>query len=58
MIRDTSSKALLSKDVAELNKYKLERDRVRKIEQLSREMVEVKKILSSVCDRLDKIESI
>ena len=57
MIRDERSKAIVNNDVAALNKYKLERDRVRKMEQLSMEMIEVKKVLSSVCDRLEKIES-
>lgn len=58
MIRDERSKALINNDVAALNKYKIERDRVRRMEQLSKEMIEIKKVLSSVCDRLDKIESI
>jgi hypothetical protein len=58
MIRDNSSNALVNRDVASLNKYKLERDRVRKIEQLSREVVEIKKVLVSVCEKLDRIESI
>jgi len=58
MIRDDRSKALINNDVAALNKYKIERDRVRRMEQLSKEMIEVKKILNSVCDRLDKIESV
>lgn len=58
MIRDDRSKALISNDVTALNKYKMERDRVRRMEQLSKEVIEMKKVLSSVCDRLDKIESI
>lgn len=58
MIRDDRSKALINNDVGALNKYKIERDRVRKMEQLSKEMIEIKKVLSSVCDRLDKIESL
>lgn len=58
MIRDQRSKALVSDDAASLNKYKMERDRVRKIEKLSQEMIEIRKVLTSVCERLDKIESI
>ena len=58
MIRDQKSKALISNDVAALNKYKLERDRIRKIENLSKEVREIKKVLTSVCERLDRIESI
>ena len=56
MIRDNVSKALVSNDVAALNKYKIERDRLRRVEQLTQEMAEVKKILSTLCDRLDKVE--
>ena len=58
MIRDNVSKALVSNDVAALNKYKIERDRIRRVEELSREMTEVKKILSTRCDRLDKVEGV
>lgn len=58
MIRDERSKALINNDVAALNKYKIERDRIRKMEQLSKEVVEIRKVLSSVCDRLEKIESV
>lgn len=58
MIRDNASKALVNNDIAALNKYKIERDKLRKIEQLSQEMIEVKKLLSSVCERLEKIESV
>jgi len=57
MIRDEKSKALINNDVSALNKYKLERDRIRKLESLSKEVTEIKKILNSVCEKLDKIES-
>jgi hypothetical protein len=58
MIRDQRSKALVNNDVASLNKYKIERDRARKMEKLSQEMTEIKKSLASICERLEKIESI
>ena len=58
MIRDERSRALINNDVAALNKYKVDRDRVRKIEQIYRELPEIKRVLSSLCERLDKIESI
>ena len=50
MIRDEKSKALINNDVSALNKYKLE--------SLSKEVTEIKKILNSVCEKLDKIESV
>jgi len=58
MIRDEKSKALINNDVSALNKYKLERDRIRKLENLSKEVTEIRKILNSVCEKLDKIESV
>jgi hypothetical protein len=58
LIRDEKTRALLNNDVMALNKYKLERDRIRKIDLLSKEVKEIKQILHSVCERLDKIESI
>lgn len=58
MIRDEKTKALINNDTAALNKYKLERDKLRKIENLSREVSEIRKILSAVCEKLDKIESV
>lgn len=58
LIRDEKTKALLNNDVMSLNKYKLERDRIRKIDSLAKEVKEIKSILNSVCERLDKIESI
>ena len=57
MIRDERSKALINDDLSALNKYKVDRDRVRKIEQIYKELPEIKRILSSLCERLDKIES-
>lgn len=57
MIRDERSQALINNDLSALNKYKVDRDRIRKIEQIYKELPEIKKILSSLCERLDKIES-
>jgi hypothetical protein len=58
MIRDERSRALINDDLAALNKYKVDRDRIRKIEQIYKELPEIKRVLSSLCERLDKIESI
>lgn len=57
MIRDQKTNALVNNDVASLNKYKMERERVKKIERLSLEVIEIKKVLSSLCEKIDKIES-
>ena len=54
--RDTQTKAILNTDVQALNKYKQERALHRKVEALSKEIVEIREILIRVCDKLEKIE--
>lgn len=56
MVRDEKTKALLNNDLEALNKYKMERRQVRKMEEIVKEMSEIKSILSSVCERLEKVE--
>jgi|DEB0MinimDraft_4_1074332.scaffolds.fasta_scaffold14671_2 hypothetical protein len=58
MIRQKESKALVNDNIAALNKYKIERDRIRKIDDLSKEVREIKVVLASVCKKLESIESI
>jgi len=56
MIRDTKTNALINDDAAALHKYKAERNQNRKIEQLLRDMEQVKITLKRVCETLDRIE--
>lgn len=56
MIRDERSNALLNDDAISLNKYKLERERIRRFEQLAKEVMDIKMVLHSVCEKLDRIE--
>jgi coenzyme F420-reducing hydrogenase delta subunit len=56
MIRDNVSKALLSNDAEALNKYKVERKRIRQTENLCKEVEKMKEILNNIFDRLEKIE--
>jgi hypothetical protein len=58
LVRDEKTGALLSNDAPSLNKYKRERDRIRKYDSLCKEVKEIRAVLNSVCERLDKIESI
>ena len=55
--RDPKTNAILNTDAAALNKYKQDRALHRKVESLSREVGEIKNLLNSVCDRLEKIET-
>ena len=57
MYRDAKTQALINKDSAALNKYKLERDNNRKMESLSKELTEVKQTLAKLCDVIQKLES-
>lgn len=57
MYRDEKTKALINNDVAALNKYKLERNNQRKIDVLSKELTDVKTMLSRLCDVVEKLES-
>jgi hypothetical protein len=52
--RDARSKAILNTDLESLNKYKKERDQVRKLELLSQEIKEVKEKLNYVLSIIEK----
>lgn len=56
--RHEQSNAILNTDVAALNKYKMERKLHRQVAQLSKEVEEIKEILSRVCKKLEEVEKI
>jgi|688.fasta_scaffold26532_5 hypothetical protein len=56
-VRDEISRAVLSTDIAALNKYKSERALYRKVEVLSKELTMVRETLGRVSARLEKIEN-
>lgn len=55
--RDQNTGALINQDADALNKYKKERKQHKKMEMLCGELEEVKKCLSNIQERLEKIES-
>ena len=57
LVRDENSNAVLNTDIAALNKYKSERALYRKVESLTRELVEMKQCLIHISTRLEKIEN-
>lgn len=57
LLRDQNSQAVINTDLAALNKYKSERTLYRKVEMLSNELVEIKKCMTRLNERLEKIES-
>jgi hypothetical protein len=57
LVRDSYSSAVLNTDLAALNKYKKERELYRKVSSLTAELETVKQCLTSICEKLEKIES-
>lgn len=57
LVRDENSQAVVNTDLAALNKYKSERTLYRKVEMLSSELVDIKKCMTRLNERLEKIES-
>jgi wobble nucleotide-excising tRNase len=56
LARDESG-AVLNTDVVALNKYKSERALYRKVDQLTKELVNVKACLKRLSDKIDQIEN-
>ena len=56
MIRDPKSNALINNDVIALNKYKTERNQLRKMENMAKELDEVKTTLAHICEILNRID--
>jgi wobble nucleotide-excising tRNase len=56
LARDDSG-AVVNTDVVALNKYKSERALYRKVDQLTKELVNVKACLKRLSDKIDQIEN-
>ena len=54
--RDKNTNAILNTDTSALNKYKQEREQVRKIDKLTRDIYEIKSCLLRICERIDALE--
>ena len=55
MIRDDQSKALLSVDRAALDKYRMEKQRSRHIDQLRKDVADLQEKVSNICKIIDRI---
>ena len=55
--RDKRSGAIVNTDVSALNKYKVERKYYRKVDRLHDDIVEIKKSITLIYDRIQKLES-
>lgn len=54
--RDSYSQAVVSSDVQALNKYKQERALHRKVNSLHNDVENIKELLNTLCDRLDRLD--
>ena len=54
--RDSYSQAVVSSDVQALNKYKQERALHRKVNSLHKDVENIKELLNTLCDRLDRLD--
>lgn len=57
LTRDRHSNAVLSTDTTALNKYKMERQLYRKVDQLSIDVADIQDSLASMCERIAKLEN-
>ena len=57
MNRDAKSNAILNTDAAALNKYKVERAYYRKVDRLHDDIIEIKKSILTIYERIEKLES-
>ena len=54
--RDKTTGAILSTDAAALNKYKIERNYYRKVDRTQNDLVDIKKSILDIYQRIEKLE--
>ena len=54
--RDKTNGAILSTDAAALNKYKIERNYYRKVARIQTDLVDIKKSILDIYQRIEKLE--
>jgi len=55
MIRDTHSKALISTDKVALDKYRMEKQRVKQIDLLRKDVADLQEKVRNICTIIDRI---
>jgi len=56
-VKDPNTGAVLNTDTAALNKYKMERSYYRRVDALHNDIIEIKKSLISINEKIEKLES-
>ena len=55
--RDLKTNAIINTDAEALNKYKLERTYYRKVDKLQEDIIEIKKSIVAIYERIEKMDS-
>lgn len=55
--RDPNSKAIINTDVDALNKYKVERTYYRKVDRLHQDLLEIKRSIITIYEKIERLES-
>lgn len=55
--RDSISGAIINNDASALNKYKVERSYYRKVDKLQDDILEIKRSIISIYERIEKLEN-
>lgn len=56
-IRDPNSSAVINADTEALNKYKVERSYYRKVDRLHEDIIEIKRSIITLYQKIEKLES-
>jgi|DEB0MinimDraft_4_1074332.scaffolds.fasta_scaffold144219_2 hypothetical protein len=57
MKKDPVTGVVLNTDVEALNKYKIERAFYRRVDELHRDVIEIKKSIITITERIEKLEN-
>jgi hypothetical protein len=55
--KEEKTQAVLNTDVAALNKYKIERTYYRKVDNLTNDILEIKRSLITIWERIEELEN-
>lgn len=55
--KDEKTQAVLNTDVSALNKYKIERTYYRKVDNLTADILEIKRSLITIWERIEELEN-
>lgn len=55
--RDPKSNAIINTDIESLNKYKIERSHYRKVDRLQQDLLDIKRSITAIYERIEKLEN-